>query len=93
MANTAHGTLTANLITEVVVTSGFGGVVIVNRTFDGGVIWARIDGHDPAIEGPDSYVVIGAREFTLPRRLTFRPTTVRLVSDTARAYSVEAIGA
>lgn len=89
MAATAHGTLTANQITEVTVTSGGGGVVVVNRTPDGGVMWVRVDGEDPVPAGEDTYVVLGAREF--PLRTRYRPVTVKMVSDSVRAYSVEAM--
>lgn len=92
MAATAHGMLTANQVTSVTVTSGSDGIVVVNRTVDGGVLWVRIDGTDPVPGGPDTYVVLGAREFPLAGRYRFKPITVRLIADTERAYSVEAIG-
>ncbi len=92
MPKTAHGTLTANTVTTVVVTPGDEGLVIVNRSLEG-ELWVRIDGRDPGIGSADSYVVIGAREFPMTRRMvqTSGGLTVKLLSDTDRSFSVEAI--
>lgn len=92
MASTAHGTLTANTVTSVSITPGSGGVVVVNRD-QAGAIWVRIDGQDPALFGNNSYVVLGARDFPMSRAQRQRgDVVVKLLSDTARTYSVEAIG-
>lgn len=92
MPKTAHGTLTANTVSTVNVTPGDEGLVIVNRSLEG-ELWVRIDGRDPAIGGSDSYVVIGAREFPMTRRMvqTVGGLNVKLISDADRAFSVEAI--
>lgn len=89
MASTAHGALAANVVTTVTLTSGQKGIVVVNRTLDGGVIWARVDGVAPTVAGADSYVVLGAREF--PVRDHFTAVTVKLLSTTVRDFSVEAM--
>lgn len=89
MASTAHGTLVANVVSTVTVFSGQRGVVVVNRTLDGGAIWARIDGIAPTVAGADSYVVLGAREF--PLRDRYYDVTVKLLSATARDFTVEAM--
>ncbi len=86
MASTAHGTLTANVVTSVSITSGNRGIVVVNRATDGGALWVRLDGQNPAIAGADSFVVLGAREFMLRRNTAH---TVKIISDGARPYSVE----
>lgn len=91
MAATAHGTLTANSVTTVTVQWARTGVVVVNAA-QTGVIWVRLDGEDPVPNAPDTYAVYGARDFPLARRGTPTSTAVKLLSDAARAYSVEAIG-
>lgn len=92
MASTAHGALTANQVTTLTIDAGIGGIVVVNRSLEG-AIWVRIDGTNPQMGAPDSYVVLGAREFPLSRRvLQAGPVTVKLLTDAARAYTVEAIG-
>lgn len=89
MAKTAHGSLTANQITTVDIEAGRDGIVVVNRNQEG-VIWVRIDGTDPQIEGADSYAVFGVREFPLGRSKAYKSVQVRLLSDEPRAYTVEA---
>lgn len=89
MAYTSHGGLTANQVKTLTLDSGRGGIVIVNRAQEG-VIWARIDGQDPTPEGPDSYAVFGAREFSLSRNQQNFPIVVKLLTDADRTYSVEA---
>lgn len=92
MASTAHGVLTANVVTTLSIDAGNGGLVVVNRSLEG-VIWVRIDGQDPQIAGEGTYAVFGARDFPISRyRLRSGPIIVKLISDTARAYTVEAIG-
>lgn len=91
MASTAHGTLTANTVTSVSITPGSGGVVVVNRD-QAGAIWVRIDGQDPTLFGANSYVILGAREFPMSRRqIQNGDVVVKMLSDAARTYSVEAI--
>lgn len=91
MAATAHGTLTADQVTTVTVQWSRTGVVVVNASL-AGVIWVRLDGQDPTPYGPDTFAVYGARDFPLPRNDTRTSTTVKLLSDQARKYTVEAIG-
>jgi hypothetical protein len=89
MAHTAHGVLTAGQVTTVDVEAGrSGGIVVVNRD-QAGVIWVRLDGVNPQVEGVDSYAVFGAREFQLGRRQVEQSTSVKLLSDADRAYTVE----
>lgn len=91
MAKTAHGTTTANTVSTVTIVPGEEGIVVVNRDLTG-ALWVRIDGQDPTIGGADSYVVLGAREFPLSRVVIQRQwITVKLIADTARSYTVEAI--
>lgn len=91
MAATAHGVLTADEVTTVEIDAGNHGLVVVNRSLEG-TIWVRIDGEDPQVAGAGSYAVLGARDFAVPRRLVRRgAVTVKLLSDAARAYTVEAI--
>lgn len=92
MASTAHGVLTANTVAAVAVDPGREGVVVTNRSLEG-VLWVRIDGVNPTVAGAGSYSVLGARDFPLTRaQLKLGPLTVKIISDGARAYSVEAIG-
>lgn len=89
MAHTAHGVLTADQVTTVDIEAGrSGGIVVVNRNQEG-VIWVRIDGVNPQVEGADSYAVFGAREFDLGRRQREQTTAVKLLSDADRSYTVE----
>lgn len=91
MASTVHGVLTPNQVETVYVDPGNNGVVIVNRNLEG-AIWVRLDGVDPQMAMPGSYVVLGARDFALPRALVRAGNlAIKLVSDAARAYTVEAI--
>lgn len=87
MAVAAHGTLSANQVTTVTVTPGPHGITVTNRSM-AGEIWVRVDGHDPAVAGPDTFVVLGTRTF--PQRQRGAPLTVKLLATEARAYSVEA---
>lgn len=91
MAATAHGTLTANQVATVTVDWTSGGVVVVNVA-QSGAIWVRLDGQNPVPYAAGSYAVYGARDFPLRRHSASTSTTVKLISDAARAYSVEAIG-
>lgn len=88
MASTAHGGLTADTVKSVEVEAGRKGVVVVNRA-QTGVIWVRLDGTDPVVEGGGTYAVFGAREFDLPRVQQGATVTVKMVADSALAYSVE----
>lgn len=89
VAATAHGTLTANQVKTVSVTAGRnGGVVVVNRNQEG-VIWVRMDGIAPAIEGAGSYAVFGTHEFDLGYRKMSQQVNVSMVSDANRTYTVE----
>lgn len=91
---TSHGTLTAGTAKQVSVTPGTEGIVIVNRS-DEGYIWVRFDGTNPEPFGDDSYIVIGSRQFPLDRRSLQRAAAgldVRLISQHALDYSVEAVG-
>jgi hypothetical protein len=88
MAATSHGTLAANTVKTVTVEPGWNGIEVVNRDMTG-VIWVRLDGQNPTIEGADSYAVFGARSFPL-RRGASGSVTVRMISDAARKYTVEA---
>jgi hypothetical protein len=91
MASTAHGTLTGNEVTTVTIRPGDEGIVVVNRDLEG-EMWVRVDGENPGIGAPDSYVVIGARQFPLPRRIIAKQAiTVKLIADAGRAFSVEAV--
>lgn len=93
MASTTHGTLSPNTVASVSVTPGYEGIVVVNRSLEG-EIWVRIDGQDPSPSAPDSYVVLGAREFPMSlTQVRKGSVNVRLVSDAARQFSVEAIQA
>jgi hypothetical protein len=90
MARAVHGTLAPNVVATENIEIGRGGIVVVNRA-QTGVIWVRIDGIDPVPEADDTYAVFGAREF--PSQLWTRHLIVievRLISDEALAYSVEA---
>lgn len=89
MADTAHGTLTPGAVTQSLIESGRGGIVVVNRTMTG-AIWVRIDGIDPVPAAEDTYAVPGAREFPLARRQQETAIDVRMISDEALDYSVEA---
>lgn len=90
MATTAHGTLEAGVVAAVTVESGRGGIVIVNRQ-QSGVIWVRLDGTDPVPEAPNTFAVFGAREFGVQTRSRqVAEFEVRMLSDTAVQYSVEA---
>jgi hypothetical protein len=90
MATTAHGTLAANEVTSVAIESGRGGIVIVNRA-QTGTIWVRLDGVDPEPEGSGTFAVYGAREFPAQQRTRqIINVEVRMISDTAVQYSVEA---
>jgi len=90
MATTAHGTLNANEVTSVAVESGWGGIVVINRA-QTGVIWVRLDGQDPEPEQPNTFAVFGAREYPADSREDqVRTVEVRMLSDTAVQYSVEA---
>lgn len=86
MAATAHGTLTANQVETVYIDVGYSGFEVINRTRSG-VIWVRYDGEDPAPGAAGSFTVLGARSFPTWRRGSIE---VRLISDDARDYSVEA---
>lgn len=93
MAYTAHGILSPGVATSVSITPGEEGIVVVNRSLEG-ELWVRIDGTDPTLGGADSYVILGAREFPMSRAAVRRGTVnVRLISNAARTYSVEAIQA
>lgn len=89
MADTAHGTLTPGVIAAVTIEAGRGGIVAVNRTMTG-TIWVRLDGIDPVPAAEDTYAVPGAREFPLARRQQETTVDVRMISDDALDYSVEA---
>lgn len=90
MATTAHGTLEPNVVATVVVESGRGGIVIVNRQ-QSGVIWVRLDGVDPVAEGAGTFAVFGARDFGVQVRSgQVKAFEVRMLSDVAVQYSVEA---
>lgn len=93
MASTAHGTLTANTVATVTINVGVDGFVVVNRD-QAGAIWVRADGTNPVIAAADTYVVLGARMFPSEwQNLTpgVGTVTLKLISDTARTYSVEAV--
>lgn len=91
MASTAHGVLSPNQIQTVYVDPGINGVVIVNRNLEG-AIWVTIDGSDPRPAMPGTYVVLGARDFNVTRaQVRSGNLAVKLISDAARAYTVEAI--
>lgn len=91
MAATAHGTLTANQVATVSIDWTLGGIVVVNVA-QSGVIWVRLDGQDPVPYGAGTFAVYGARDFPMRRQYGSTSATVKLISDAARAYSVEAIG-
>ena len=81
------GTLAPNVVTSVVVGSGYPGVTVLNRS-QTGEIWVRLDGTDPVVAADDTFVVLGARYFdtSLPH---VSPVTVKLISIAALNYSVE----
>jgi hypothetical protein len=85
MARAAHGTLTPGQVAQVTISAGWAGIEIVNRSLHG-TIWVRFDGQDPQPEGEDSFCVLGARSFLLRGN----GITVRLLSDEALKFSVEA---
>ena len=85
MASSAHGQLSAGQVTTVRIDAGYAGIEVVNRD-QSAEMWVRLDGQDPVVGAPDSFVVLGARAFTTGRRAV----TVTLVSDQALHYSVEA---
>ncbi len=94
MASTAHGTLSPNQVAEVDVRPGRDGIVVLNRSGEG-AIWIRIDGEDPVVGAPDTYVCIGSRQFPISRSDLINSNgdlSVRLISTAATAYSVEAVG-
>lgn len=83
-----HGVLTADVVTEVVITARSRGIFITNRSgnpkFE---MWAKLDGTDPAIEGDDSILItsdFGNRTFAASGS-----TSVRLLSAYPVPYSVE----
>jgi hypothetical protein len=86
----AHGALTANQITEVVVRPGPDGLDVVNRS-QTGVIWVTIDGSDPAPLASNSFACIGVRTFAMRVRHQ-DDVTVKMIADSALNYTVEAIG-
>ncbi len=91
---TSHGTLTAGTAKQLTIMPGSEGIVVVNRAGEG-YIWVRFDGADPQPYGTDSYIVIGSRQFPLDRRSLQRAgggLDVRLISQHALDYSVEAVG-
>ncbi len=85
MASSAHGQLTPGQVTTVRVDSTYLGIEVVNRD-QSAELWVRLDGQDPVIGAPDSFVVLGARAFATGRRTV----TVTLLCDEAAHYSVEA---
>lgn len=85
MAATAHGTLVADTVTTATIDIRRAGLEIVNRS-ETGEIWARFDGVNPVIGAADSYVIVGARSYVF----SSSPVTVKLISNAALKYSVEA---
>ncbi len=85
MATSVHGQLTAGQVATVQVDASLAGIEVVNRDQQG-ELWVRLDGVDPVPNAAGSFVVLGARAFTV-RRGTF---TVKLISDEPLHYSVEA---
>jgi len=80
------GTLTANVTTTVNITDAYPAVLVVNRS-QTGTIWVRLDGVNPTVAGANCRPVLGARSFGInPYE---RPTSVRLIADTALDYTVE----
>lgn len=91
MASTVHGALAANTVTTVTLRPGNQGLIVINRDM-AGEIYVRVDGQDPQILGADSYVVLGARYFPLPRTVIQQQLiTIKLIASVARNYSVEAV--
>lgn len=98
MAKTKHGTLVANVVTQITLT-GHGGIVRVrNRSttaIANSVIWVRMDGTDPVIAADDTYVVVDRRLFDVHNGLgdpVTTPAVIRLLSADPCAYSVEGGG-
>jgi hypothetical protein len=86
MASSAHGTLTAGVVTTVTVDTSAKGFEVVNRDQQG-EIWVRTDGQDPVPRADGTFVVLGARRFG--GRSRFGAVEVRLVAEVERQFSVE----
>jgi hypothetical protein len=91
MARVISGTLTANTVAPLTITDHNNWVEVVNRS-QTGEIWVRTDGTDPTVAGNDCYVVLGARRLHITKADT-QSADVRLISNAALAYTVEAVGA
>jgi hypothetical protein len=89
MATTAHGTLTADTIETLSITTGRRGYVVVNPSGTG-VIWITNSGADPVPYQDGTYACYGVREFGTSYADWGDEVTVKLLSDTDRPYTVEA---
>ena len=84
-----HGTLTANVVTTVVLDNHAGEVEILNHGLQSEPIYVTFDGTVPTVAGDNTYAILTERRF---RRLTTPatdPLTVKLISGDAPGYSVQ----
>lgn len=91
MARALSGTLTANEVTDLTIEGAHPhGVHIINRTGTG-TIWYRCDGVDPEVAGEGSHPCLSSRRVDNPFATQASGTVVvKLISDVALAYTVEA---
>ncbi|GAA2022595.1 hypothetical protein WDZ16_12890 [Pseudokineococcus marinus] len=54
-------------------------------------VWLTVDGTDPAVRGPRSFVIPAAPASDLRTPATFRPSVVKLLSAAAAVVSVQAV--
>lgn len=85
MARIFHGTLTANVVSSVIVDSNTTQILITNRS-QTGEIYATVDGSDP-VATTNGYVVMGTRALVCPGFTNATP--VKLISTGALKYSIE----
>lgn len=89
MSHAISGTLTPDEVATVTITDcESDGIEIINRS-QNGTIWYRIDGENPVIEGEGSHPVLGSRRIDNPWALNAHTVEIRLISDSALAYTVE----
>lgn len=90
MARAVSGTLTPDEVEPVTVTDTRpAGIEIVNRS-GSGTIWYRLDGVDPTVGGAGCHPVLGSRRIDNPWSTGGKSVTVKLISDEALDYTVEA---
>lgn len=90
MARSVSGTLTEDQVEEVTLTGVTGaGIEIINRS-QTGTIWYRCDGGDPEPGADNSHPVLGSRRVDNPFGLRAGTVVVKLISDAALDFTVEA---